>query len=91
MADQTVNKPAPESTVTAAKAARASQILATIVISAVLVMVLKAAISPAPRTGKLGLYAGLMLAVFSVFELVAVFLAASYANKGETDLCLQSQ
>lgn len=49
-------------------------------------MVLYAAISPASQTGKFGLYAGLMLAVFSVFELTAIALAASYASKGETNL-----
>lgn len=61
--------------------ARACQILATLVISAVLIVVLRAAISPAPRTGTLGLHAGLMLAVFSVLELGALYLAASYASK----------
>ncbi|CAM9433623.1 unnamed protein product [Scytosiphon promiscuus] len=62
------------------KGARAFQILAVLVISAVLVVVLRAAISPAPQSGKFGLQAGLLLAVFSVFELIAVALAASYAS-----------
>ena len=90
LADQTVNTPAPESTVTPAKAARAFQILATLVVSAVLPLVLYAAISTAPETGKLGLYIGLMLAVFSVFELIAFSFAAVYASKGETDTSLKS-
>eukprot|EP00903_Cladosiphon_okamuranus_P012401 g11623.t1 len=63
------------------KAARGFQILATLVLSAVPVLVLYASISSPPDTGKYGLYAGISLAVFSVLELITVGLAASYAGK----------
>ncbi|CAB1098024.1 unnamed protein product [Ectocarpus sp. CCAP 1310/34] len=63
------------------KAATAFQYLATIVVSVVLVMVVVAAFTPAPVTGKLGLAVGIMLFVFAVFELLAFCTYAAYIEE----------
>lgn len=73
-------------TVTAAKA---FQILATILVSLILVLVIVAAFMQAPITGKLGLAAGIALAVTSVFQLIAFSLMAAFADKRET-ICVAS-
>lgn len=57
--------------------------MATILISFVLVVVVVAAFMRAPLTGKLGLAAGIMLAVFSVFQLIAFACMAALASKCE--------
>lgn len=58
------------------------QYTAAILVSIVLVLVVVAALLAAPMTGKLGLAAGITLAVFSVCELIAFSLMATLVKKG---------
>ncbi|CAN0052028.1 unnamed protein product [Scytosiphon promiscuus] len=62
-------------------ATTAFQYTAAILISFVLVLVVVAAFTRAPDTGKLALAVGVMLAMFSVFQLVAFAVVASFSAK----------
>lgn len=64
-------------------AAKAFQYLATILISAILVLVVVAAFMPAPVTGKLGLATGISLVVFSVFQLIAFSCMVAFVAECE--------
>ena len=61
---------------TAVKAAQAFQYLATILATVVVVLVMVAACMATPITGKLGLAAGVMLAMVSLFELITFSVMA---------------
>lgn len=52
-------------------------------ISFVLLLVVVAAFTRAPDTGKLALGVGIMLVVFTAFQLVAFAVVASFSAKGE--------
>ncbi|CAM9727466.1 unnamed protein product [Ectocarpus fasciculatus] len=64
-------------------AATAFQYMATIVVSIALVVVVVAAFMPAPTTGKLGIAVGIMLGVFTLFELIAFSTFAAFIEKYE--------
>lgn len=65
-------------------AATAFQFLATIIVSFALVVVFVAALSSPPTTGLLGLSLGIMLAVFSLFQMIAFSLVADLVAECET-------
>lgn len=52
--------------------------------SVLLVLAIIAAFMAAPNTGKLGLAAGIGLALFSVVQLIAFSLMAAFIEKRET-------
>ena len=58
-------------------AATAFQFIATIIVSFALVVVVLAALASPPTTGLLGLALGIMLAVFSLFQMIAFSLMAA--------------
>lgn len=73
-------------TFTSVEAGKAFQILATLLVSLIMVLVFVAAFMKAPLTGKMGLAAGIGLAVTAVFQLIAFSLMASIAENRETDV-----
>lgn len=70
--------------VTSVDAAQGFQYMAAILVSVVLILVVVAASVTAPINGKLGLAAGILLAVFSVLELIAFSLMAAVLKDGES-------
>ena len=58
--------------------------MATIIVSFALVVVVVAAFMPPPTTGTLGLALGIMLAVFSLFQMIAFSLMAGVVDEGES-------
>ena len=71
---------------TSVNAAKAFQYMATIFVSVILVLVVVAAFMAAPITGRLGLGAGIALAVFAVFQLIAFALMAAFVEERETHM-----
>lgn len=63
------------------KAGTAFQFLATISVSIALVVVIVAAFMAAPLTGTLGFAVGIIMVVFTVFELLAFSLLAAMADE----------
>ena len=61
-------------------AATAFQYMATATVSLALVVVAIAAFAPPPITGRLGLAVGVMLAGFSLFEMIAFSLIDSFVT-----------
>lgn len=57
--------------------------MATILLSFGLLLVIFAALVPAPKTGKLGFAVGIMLAVFAVLQLIAFAVLAAFSAKRE--------
>lgn len=62
------------------------QFVAITLVSVVLVLAVAAALQTARMTGKLGLAAGITLALFSVFELIVFSLMASVVQKCEEEV-----
>lgn len=67
-------------------AATAFQFLATIIVSVALVVVAIAAFTSPPSTGRLGLALGVMLAVFTFFQMIAFSLMAAVVAECESVL-----
>ncbi|CAM9697671.1 unnamed protein product, partial [Laminaria digitata] len=63
------------------EAATAFQFIATIIVSFALVLVFIAAFTPPPTTGTLGLALGIMMAVFSLFQMIAFSLMAGLVDE----------
>lgn len=66
-------------------AATAFQFLPTIIVSFALVVVVVAAFSSPPRTGVLGRALGIMLAAFTLFQMIAFALMAGLVAECESD------
>ena len=64
--------------------------MATIIVSVALVLAVIAAFTPPPTTGVLGLVLGVMLAVFSLFQMIAFSLMAGLVDECELYLCFVS-
>lgn len=64
-------------------AATGFQFTATVIVSLALVVVVTAAFASPPKTGLLGLALGIMLAVFSVFQMLAFSLMVAAVTERE--------